>query len=64
MALPAILTMLCVAGVSFYVRFMVALCQECGISHRIFFWVRLHEPSNLYVITQAQTQNKPFARAA
>ncbi len=64
MALPAILTMLCVAGVSFYLRFMVALCHECGILHWIFFWVRLHEPSNLYVIMQARTQNKPIARAA
>lgn len=64
MALPAILTMLCVAGVSFYLRFMVALCQECGISNLIFFWVRLHEPSNLYVMTEVHSPEKHIARAA
>ena len=34
------ITLMCTAGVSFYLRFMVALCKECR-PHRIGYWVCL-----------------------
>jgi hypothetical protein len=63
MAVPTVLTMMCLAGVTFYVRFLVALCQEWRI-HRIFFWVRLHRPPSHQLILQPQNHKKPVARAA
>src|ERR1035441_2793321 len=40
MFVTAAITLVCTAGVSFYVRFLVALCKECR-PHRIGYWVRL-----------------------
>src|ERR1039458_4019693 len=40
MFVTAAITLVCTAGVSFYVRFLVALCKECSL-HRIGYWVRL-----------------------
>jgi hypothetical protein len=41
MFVTAAITLVCTAGVSFCVRFLVALCQECR-PHRIGYWVRRH----------------------
>jgi hypothetical protein len=41
MFVTAAITLVCTAGVSFCVRFLVALCQECR-PHRISSWVRRH----------------------
>jgi hypothetical protein len=42
-ALSAI-SILCVAGIAFYVRFLVALCKECKPQFA-FYWVRLRDGS-------------------
>jgi hypothetical protein len=63
MAWPTILTMLCLSGITFYVRFLVALWKECTLQ-RISYWVRLHAPSNLYTLAKPQPQTKPVVRAA
>jgi hypothetical protein len=34
-------TVVCAAGIAFYVRFLVALCKECK-PRLIGHWVRLH----------------------
>lgn len=39
MAINAALTMLCLGGVTFYVRFLVALCGEWR-RHSIFYRIR------------------------
>jgi hypothetical protein len=63
MAINAVMTMLCLVGVTFYVRFLVALCGEWR-SHSIFYRVRQHAPSNFYTIPEPRERKKPVARAA
>jgi hypothetical protein len=63
MAWPTTLTMLCLSAVTFYVRFLIALCKEYRLQ-RISYWVRLHSPSNLYTLAKPQPQTKPVVRAA
>jgi hypothetical protein len=63
MPMPALLTMLCLLGVTFYVRFLQALCKECR-ARRVFSWMRLRVPSNLYAFPQEREQKKPVGRAA
>jgi hypothetical protein len=55
--------MLCLLGVTFYVRFLVALCKECR-THRVLSWMRLRAPSNLYAFPQEREHKKPVRRAA
>lgn len=59
----AILTMVCVAGVTFYIRFLIALCKEYHV-HRVFSWMLLRTPSNLYAFPQEGEPKKPVRRAA
>ena len=40
MFVTAVMTVLCMAGIAFYVRFVVALCKECK-PHSIGYWVRV-----------------------
>ena len=40
MFLMSAMTVLCTAGVVFYVRFLLALCKECSLG-RSGYWVRL-----------------------
>jgi hypothetical protein len=63
MALPTFLTMLCLGGVTFYVRFFLALCKECRFQ-RISYWMRLHAPSNLYTLPNPEHRKKTVVRAA
>ena len=63
MPMPALLTMLCLLGVTFYVRFLVALCKECR-THRVLSWMRLRAPSNLYAFPQEREHKEPVRRAA
>jgi hypothetical protein len=63
MPIPMLLTMLCLVGVTFYVRFLLAVCKECR-AHRVFSWMRLRAPSNLYAFPQEAEHKKPVRRAA
>jgi uncharacterized protein (UPF0179 family) len=49
MVMMTMMTALCVVGVAFYVRFLVALCKECRI-RRICNLVRLQSELDQYVI--------------
>ena|ERR1700730_15521678 len=57
------MTVLCTAGVAFYVRFLVALCQECKPS-RTGYWVCLRLGSGENAITELQQREETVARAA
>jgi len=59
----ALMTVLCLAGVAFYLRFLVALCKDRK-AHWIFYWVHLHTGCNEYVIPEQREHKKPVARAA
>jgi hypothetical protein len=59
----ALTTVLCLAGVAFYMRFLVALCKDRK-AHWIFYWVRLHGGCNEYSIPERRERKKPVARAA
>ncbi len=59
----AAMTVLCTAGIAFYVRFLVALCKECK-PRRIGFWVRMRLASDEDVIGELQERKKLFNRAA
>jgi hypothetical protein len=62
MFIPAV-TVLCTAGVAFYVRFLVALCKECK-SRRIGYWLRLRLGSRKATIAELQRPERPGTRAA
>lgn len=57
------MTVLCTAGVAFYVRFLVALCKECRPG-RIGYWVRLRLSSREATIVELQRPGRPVGRAA
>ena len=57
------ITLICTAGVSFYLRFMVALCKECR-PHRIGYWVCLRPNTAEEEIARRQERPEPMARAA
>jgi hypothetical protein len=57
------MTLLCTAGIAFYVRFLVALCKECK-PQRTGFWVRMRVGSDEDAIGELQERKKLFNRAA
>ena len=57
------ITLMCTAGVSFYLRFLVALCRECR-PHRIGYWVRLRLNTAKEEIARRQERPEPMARGA
>lgn len=57
------ITLMCTAAVSFYLRFLVALCQECR-AHRIGYWTRLRFSHAEEEIPGRQERQEPQARAA
>ena len=59
----AAMTVLCTAGIAFYVRFLVALCKECE-PRRIGYWVRIRLGSGEDTIVELQARRKPVTRAA
>jgi hypothetical protein len=58
-----LMTVLCTAGIAFYVRFLVALCKECK-PRPVGYWVRLRLGSGESAIAEVPEQRKPLARAA
>jgi len=63
MFVTGVMTVLCTAGVAFYVRFLVALCKECK-PRRIGYWVRLRVGSGEDAIAELRQRKKPVTRAA
>jgi hypothetical protein len=63
MFVTGVITVLCTAGIAFYVRFLVALCKECK-ARRIGYWVRLRLGSSENAIAELQQGKKPATRAA
>ena len=63
MFVMAAMTVLCTAGIAFYLRFLVALCRECK-PRRIGFWVRMRLGSDEDAIGELQERKKLFNRAA
>ena len=63
MFVTGLMTVLCAAGIAFYVRFLVALCQECK-PRRIGYWVRLRLGSGENAIAELQQRKKPVTLAA
>ena len=57
------MTVLCTSGVTFYVRFLVALCKECR-HQRISYVVRLQPESLEHIIPEARELETSIPRAA
>ena len=62
MLTTAVMTVLCMAGVAFCVRFLVALCKECE-PRLIGYWVRLEPGSGEEAIAK-QERERAVPRAA
>jgi hypothetical protein len=60
--IPA-MTVLCTAGVAFYVRFLVALCKESKL-RRNGYWLRLRLGSREATILELQRSERSVTRAA
>ena len=58
-----VMTVLCSAGIAFYVRFLVALYKECK-PRRIGYWVRMGLGSGEDTIAELQQGKRPVTRAA
>jgi hypothetical protein len=58
-----ILTAICVVGVSFYLRYLVALCKECGFT-RIRYLVRLEAKAHEGLMSEAERGEEMSRRAA
>jgi hypothetical protein len=63
MFVTGLITVLCTAGIAFYVRFLVALC-EVLTPRRIGSWVRLRLGSGENAIAELQQRKKPVTRTA
>jgi len=63
MFVTVVMTVLCTAGIAFYVRFLVALCKERK-PRLIGYWVRLRLGSGEDTIVELQERKKPVTRAA
>ncbi len=63
MFVTGVMTVLCTAGIAFYVRFLVALCKECK-PRRIGYWVRLRLSSGENAIAKLLQRKNPVTRAA
>jgi hypothetical protein len=63
MLVMSVMTVLCTAGVAFYLRFLVALCRECKF-HRTGYWVRLRLDSSEDAVIELQEWKEPMKRAA
>jgi hypothetical protein len=63
MIATTIVTVLCAAGIAFYVRFMIALGKECkpGVSGH---WVRLRPGRGDGELVELQTRKRPPTRTA
>ena len=63
MLVMAIMTLLCTAGVAFYLRFLGALCRESK-SQLIGYWIRLRLDSGENAVTELHPQKSSMTRAA
>jgi hypothetical protein len=63
MFVTVVLTMLCAAGIAFYLRFMIALGKECKPSVR-GYWLRLRLGRDDGELVELQTRKRPTTRAA
>lgn len=63
MFMKAVLTVLCTAGIAFYLRFSLALWTESRPRSR-GYWVRLRVGSGEDAIAEAPDERKPVSRAA
>jgi hypothetical protein len=63
MAVTMVMMLLCLAGIAFNVRFLVALHKECK-APRTFRWLLLHTGSNENAIPERREHKKTIARAA
>jgi hypothetical protein len=63
MVIKTIVTVLCAAGIAFYVRVLVALCKE-GKPRSSGYWVRLRLASGERTIAELPERRKPVTRAA
>jgi hypothetical protein len=63
MFLKTVMTLLCTAGIAFYVRFLVALCKESQ-PRSSGSWVRLRLGSGEGTIAELPKRRKPVTRAA
>jgi hypothetical protein len=57
------ITLLCTAGISFYVRFFVAMCRECK-RRRIGYWVRVRLGVGEESRPELRQRERPVTRAA
>jgi len=62
MFVSAIMTMMCTAGIAFYVRFLFALYKERQ-PRSIGYWVRLRLGSRAATISELPERRKPVTRA-
>jgi hypothetical protein len=63
MLVTTAITLMCTAGVSFYLRFLVELCRECR-PHRRSYWARIQFSHVEEEIAGRQERQEPVARAA
>ena len=56
-------TVLCTAGIAFYVRFLVALCKECK-PRVIGYWVRLRLAPSEDALAEPHEGKRSVTRAA
>jgi len=63
MFVTAVMTVLCTAGIAFYVRFLVALQKECK-PRSIGYWVRRRLGSGQDTIAELPERKTPVTRAA
>jgi len=61
--LSVAISTLCTLGVTFYLRFLIALCKECR-RHRICYLVRLQSDSLEHAIPDDRVLDVSFPRAA
>jgi hypothetical protein len=63
MFLNVAMTILCVAAVVFYMRFVLALFKECRV-HLTGYWLRLRVDSSEDNMVEMQQCTKPVTHAA
>jgi hypothetical protein len=63
MFLKTVMTVLCTAGIAFYLRFLVALCKESK-PRSTGYWVRLRLSSGEDTIAELPERRTPMTRAA
>ena len=63
MVLIAVMTVLCTAAITFYVRFLIAMFRECK-PHLMGYWVRLRLHSDEDELAELHEREERVTRAA